>query len=147
MTISKKSTALLKAFLQRIGFRKSATAAPAIVTAVILDKPTSADQGPAGSAPLRLPRAAALETGPANGPGAPAQRVESGETARPPAAQTQPDIDFMGMGNLAETAQTLSVPIETLEKWVGAGILSPGETTVAQRLIRILRDRDRRRLH
>lgn len=55
-----------------------------------------------------------------------------------------PEIDFTGRDNLEAYAEELAVPAETIEKLIGAGIMSPNEITLAERLIRIMREKDRK---
>ncbi|MFZ0613072.1 MAG: hypothetical protein WAM73_12610 [Desulfobacterales bacterium] len=55
------------------------------------------------------------------------------------------DIDLVGIGDLETCAENLTVPAETIERWVGAGILSPRETDIAERLLRLLRANDLKR--
>lgn len=55
------------------------------------------------------------------------------------------DIDLVSLDDLEACAEELTLPAETIESWVGAGILSPRETEIAERLIRIMRVRDMKR--
>jgi hypothetical protein len=57
------------------------------------------------------------------------------------------DIDLVNIDDLEACAEELTLPIETIENWIGAGILSPRETEVAGRLIRIMRAKDQKRGH
>ena len=57
------------------------------------------------------------------------------------------DIDLVSLDDLQACAEELTLPAETIESWVGAGILSPRETDIAERLIRIMRERDMKRRH
>jgi hypothetical protein len=57
------------------------------------------------------------------------------------------DIDLVGLDDLEACAEELTLPAESIESWVGAGILSPRETEIAERLIRIIRARDQKREH
>jgi hypothetical protein len=57
------------------------------------------------------------------------------------------DIDLVSLDDLETCAEELTLPAETIESWVGAGILSPRETEIAERLIRIMRARDMKRGH
>ena len=57
------------------------------------------------------------------------------------------DIDLVSLDDLEACAEELTLPAETIESWVGAGILSPRETEIAERLIRIMRARDLKRGH
>ncbi len=57
---------------------------------------------------------------------------------------TNQDIDSTGFDSLESYADGLSIPQETIVKWVNAGILSPRETEEAEKILRIMRDRDRR---
>ncbi len=59
--------------------------------------------------------------------------------APPPLPENGFDIDLMGIGDLETCAENLTVPAETIERWVGAGILSPRETDIAERLLRLVR--------
>jgi len=52
------------------------------------------------------------------------------------------DIDLVSLDDLEACAEELTLPAETIESWVGAGILSPRETEIAERLIRIMRAKD-----
>ncbi len=52
------------------------------------------------------------------------------------------DIDLVSLDDLEARAEELTLPAETIESWVGAGILSPRETEIAERLIRIMRAKD-----
>ena len=55
------------------------------------------------------------------------------------------DIDLVGLDDLEACAEELTLPAETIESWVGAGILSPRETEIAEKLIRIMRAREMKR--
>ncbi len=57
------------------------------------------------------------------------------------------DIDLVGLDDLEACAEELTLPAETIESWVGAGILSPRETEIAEKLIRIMRAREMKRGH
>lgn len=57
------------------------------------------------------------------------------------------DIDLVSLDDLEACAEELTLPAESIESWVGAGILSPRETEIAERLIRIIRARDQKREH
>jgi hypothetical protein len=57
------------------------------------------------------------------------------------------DIDLVGLDDLEAFAEELTLPAETIESWVGAGILSPRETEIAEKLIRIMRAREMKRGH
>jgi hypothetical protein len=57
------------------------------------------------------------------------------------------DIDLVSLDDLQACAEELTLSTESLESWVGAGILSPRETEIAERLIRIMRTRDQKREH
>jgi len=61
--------------------------------------------------------------------------------------QNNLDIDLVSLDDLEACAEELTLPAETIESWVGAGILSPRETEIAERLIRIMRARDMKRGH
>jgi len=57
------------------------------------------------------------------------------------------DIDLVGLDDLEACAEELTLPAETIESWIGAGILSPRETEIAEKLIRIMRAREMKRGH
>jgi hypothetical protein len=57
------------------------------------------------------------------------------------------DIDLVSLDDLEACSEELNLPAVTIESWVGAGILSPRETEIAERLIRIIRARDMKRGH
>lgn len=57
---------------------------------------------------------------------------------------TNQDIDSTGFDSLETYADGLSISQETIVKWINAGILSPRETELAEKIIRIMRERDRR---
>ena len=57
------------------------------------------------------------------------------------------DIDLVSLDDLEACAEELTLPAETIESWVGAGILSPRETEIAEKLIRIMRAREMKRGH
>jgi hypothetical protein len=57
------------------------------------------------------------------------------------------DIDLVSLDDLDACAKELTLPAESVESWVGAGILSPRETEIAERLIRFIRARDQKREH
>ena len=52
------------------------------------------------------------------------------------------EIDFSRQLNLDDYADELSLPSATLEGWRAAGILCPSETKVAEKLIRIIREKE-----
>jgi len=58
--------------------------------------------------------------------------------------KSQADIDFGRLDDLEAFADEMTVPKETIERWVAAGILSPVEIRVAERLIKIMREKDRK---
>ena len=57
---------------------------------------------------------------------------------------SQNEIDLHSLNDLESVAKELTVPKETLQRWVAAGILSPNETKIAERLIKLMRENDRR---
>ena len=57
------------------------------------------------------------------------------------------DIDLVSLDDLEACAEELTLPAETIESWVGAGIMSPRETEIAEKLIRIMRAREMKRGH
>jgi hypothetical protein len=58
------------------------------------------------------------------------------------AIKSQADIDFNRLDNLEDFAKESTIARETIERWVSAGILSPGETKIAEKLIKIMRERE-----
>jgi len=56
---------------------------------------------------------------------------------------TNQDIDSTGFSSLEGYAEGLSISEETIAKWVSAGILSPRETEIAEKVIRIMRNKAR----
>lgn len=57
--------------------------------------------------------------------------------------KTHQDIDISRLDSLEEYAQEITVSQETLQSWVSAGILSPYEVKIAEKLIKIMRDKER----
>ncbi len=51
------------------------------------------------------------------------------------------DVDFATMDSLEEYAEKSAVQIETVQQWVAAGILFPDEIKVAEKLIKILKEK------
>jgi hypothetical protein len=62
------------------------------------------------------------------------------------ALKNSPDIDLASLNDLEACAEALTLPAETIESWVGAGILSPRETEIAEKLIRIMRAKDTKKI-
>jgi len=58
------------------------------------------------------------------------------------AVKLHAEIDFYRLDNLEDFAKESTVARETIERWISAGILSPGETKIAERLIKIMRERE-----
>lgn len=56
----------------------------------------------------------------------------------------QTEADFHGLNNLEAFAKEATVTQEMIEKWVAAGILSPQETLVAEKLIKLMRQNAQR---
>jgi hypothetical protein len=50
-----------------------------------------------------------------------------------------PGIDFNLQGDLETYAKGLKIPVETIEKWISAGLLFPDEIKAAQKILRIMR--------
>lgn len=67
---------------------------------------------------------------------------EKDEKTSGDAVQSQADIDFYRLDNLEDFAKESTVARETIERWVSAGILSPGETKIAEKLIKIMREQE-----
>jgi hypothetical protein len=67
---------------------------------------------------------------------------EKNENTSGAAVISQADIDFYRLDNLEDFAKESTVARETIERWISAGILSPGETKIAERLIKIMRERE-----
>ena len=57
------------------------------------------------------------------------------------------DIDLVGLDDLEASAEELTLQAETIKSCVGAGILSPRDTEIAEKLIRIMRAREMKRGH
>jgi hypothetical protein len=57
----------------------------------------------------------------------------------PDTRPVQTEADFHGLNNLEAFAKEATVTQEMIEKWVAAGILSPQETLVAEKLIKLMR--------
>jgi hypothetical protein len=57
--------------------------------------------------------------------------------------EDSPEIDLTSLDDLDARADGMTVPAETIESWVAAGILSPRETEVAERLVRLMRAKHR----
>jgi len=62
------------------------------------------------------------------------------------ALKTHQDIDFTRQDNLEEYLQEITVSKETIQSWISAGILSPHDVRIAEKLIKIMRQSDRDRL-
>lgn len=58
--------------------------------------------------------------------------------------KTQTEIDFGRLDDLEAFAEEMTVPKETIQRWIAAGILTPVEIRVAERLVKIMRDKDRK---
>jgi hypothetical protein len=67
---------------------------------------------------------------------------EKDENTSGAAVKSQADIDFYRLDNLEDFAKESTVARETIERWISAGILSPGETIIAEKLIKIMRERE-----
>lgn len=61
-----------------------------------------------------------------------------------PRHRSNQDIDSTGFDTLEAYAEGLSISDETISKWLSAGILSPGETEMAEKVIRIMRRKAQR---
>ena len=55
------------------------------------------------------------------------------------------EIDFGRQGDLESYARGLTVSAGVIEQWLSAGILCPRETRVAEKLLKILREREQTR--
>ena len=117
-----------------------------VVKALVEDnvRATTEDRGdvtrlqakPSNRAPMGLSRQdLTLENDPVTGR-YPASSVDKATRHR-----TNQDIDSTGFSSLEGYAEGLSVSEETISKWVNAGILSPQETEVAEKVIRIMRSK------
>jgi|GEM_PF-1542193 len=67
---------------------------------------------------------------------------EINENTRGAEVNSQVDIDFYRLDNLEDYAKESTIAWETIERWISAGILTPGETKIAERLIKIMRERE-----
>ena len=52
-----------------------------------------------------------------------------------------PEIDFSKENDLEAYTQKLNVPQEVIERWVAAGILRPDEIKVAEKILKIMREK------
>ena len=52
------------------------------------------------------------------------------------------DIDFTRQDNLEEYFREMTVTKESLQSWISAGILSPHEVRIAEKWIKIMREKD-----
>ena len=57
--------------------------------------------------------------------------------------KTIEDLDISRIDDLEEYAQEITVSQETLASWISAGILSPYEIQIAEKLIKIMREKER----
>ena len=55
------------------------------------------------------------------------------------------DIDFTRQDNLEEYFREMTVTKESLQSWISAGILSPHEVRIAEKWIKIMREKDLKR--
>ena len=56
--------------------------------------------------------------------------------------RTHQDIDFTRQDNLEEYFREMTVTKESLQSWISAGILSPHEVRIAEKWIKIMREKD-----
>lgn len=57
------------------------------------------------------------------------------------AAMTVEEMAFTRQGDIDAYARGLSIPPETIEKWISAGLLFPDEIRMAEKIIKILREK------
>lgn len=71
-------------------------------------------------------------------------RVEKSPTSRrlePSIGLAVEETAFTRQGDLETYARGLSIPPETIEKWISAGLLFPDEIRMAEKIIKILREK------
>jgi hypothetical protein len=64
-----------------------------------------------------------------------------GGQVEPVAAMTVEEMAFTRQGDIDTYARGLSIPPETIEKWISAGLLFPDEIRMAEKIIKILREK------
>ena len=69
--------------------------------------------------------------------------VSSGGIGDDMTLKTHQDIDFTRQDKLEEYLEEVAVSKETIQSWISAGILSPHEVRIAEKLIKIMRENDR----
>ena len=72
-----------------------------------------------------------------------AARVDSNlvEAELPGVSLAVDEMAFTRQGDLDAYARGLSIPPETIEKWISAGLLFPDEIRMAEKIIKILREK------
>jgi hypothetical protein len=60
---------------------------------------------------------------------------------KPSVALVVEEMAFTRQGDIDAYARGLSIPPETIEKWISAGLLFPDEIRMAERIIKILREK------
>ena len=143
MTTLHRIRNLFKRAGQSARFRNAAKVVKTIVEEVVAEKTLPENPHPLELVPMDTHQEVeSVPTGPdakAIQPAAPAL-MDAPAYHRP----VVPEIDFSRQVNLEEYADELALPRETLEGWLSAGILCPSETKVAEKLIKIIRDKETR---
>lgn len=73
-----------------------------------------------------------------------ALRVENGSIGVPMetgGALAADEMAFTRQGDIEAYANGLTIPPETIEKWISAGLLFPDEIRMAEKIIKILREK------
>jgi len=64
-----------------------------------------------------------------------------GGHVEPGVALVVEEMAFTRQGDIDAYARGLSIPPETIEKWISAGLLFPDEIRMAEKIIKILREK------
>jgi hypothetical protein len=59
------------------------------------------------------------------------------------AADPENDIDLSPQRDLEDYAQELTISKEAIEQWISAGLLMPGELEVAEKIVKIMRKKEK----
>ena len=59
-----------------------------------------------------------------------------------PAYQGMDEVSLTRQNDFKKFAEGISVPKETIEKWIAAGVLYPDEIRAAEKLVKVMRERD-----
>ena len=63
------------------------------------------------------------------------------ELVEPEVGLAVEEMAFTRQGDIDAYARGLSIPPETIEKWISAGLLFPDEIRMAEKIIKILREK------